>query len=112
MKHAALIFFLSFAAGCIDFDSTGPSPELGIVAVNVHYQQGIAGIPVTIVQTGDSTTTGANGIALFSLPAGAYVVRVYGINRGGPIGPSVDFNTEAIPGEVVFVDVVDCLPCL
>jgi hypothetical protein len=51
-------------------------------------------------------------MALFSLPAGAYVVRVFGINRGGPVRPSDDFNAQAVPGEVVVVDVFDCIPCL
>jgi hypothetical protein len=65
-----------------------------------------------LVQTRDSVLTGTNGVALFSVPAGRYIVRAYGINRGGPVLLSTDFDVEAKPGEPAIVDIVDCLPCL
>ena len=112
MKSASLILITVFLAGCIDIPSEPPDAPSRII-VNVHWQnQGVAGIPVVLVQTRDSVLTGTNGVALFSVPAGRYIVRAYGINRGGPVLLSTDFDVEAKPGEPAIVDIVDCLPCL
>jgi hypothetical protein len=111
MKGAGLILFALLIAGCNDFPPTEPPHASSLIVVNVHWQnQGVAAIPVVIVQTGDSLQTGANGLAIFSVPEGHYVVRAYGINRGGPVLLSIDFAVEAKPGEVAVVDIVDCLP--
>jgi hypothetical protein len=113
MKSAILILFALLLTGCNDFPLTEPPHPSSLIVVNVHWQsQGVAGIPVVVVQTGDSVCTGANGLAVFSVPAGKYVVRVYGLNRGGPIRLTTDFDVNAKPGEVAIVDAIDCLPCL
>ena len=112
MKAQGFILFAVLLAGCIDIPSEPPDTP-GQIIVNVHWQnQGVAGIPVVLVQTRDSVLTGTNGLALFSVPAGRYIVRAYGINRGGPVLLSTDFDVETKPGEVAIVDIVDCLPCL
>lgn len=113
MKLSGLPLFALFLIGCNDIHFFEPPNESSLILVNVHWQnQGVAGIPVVLVQTRDSVSTSANGLALFSVPAGHYVVRVYGINRGGPVFLITDFDVEAKPGEVATVDIVDCLPCL
>lgn len=111
MKTFIFLLFALLLAACNDIP--GPPKTSSLVIVNVHWQnQGVAGIPVVLVQTGDSVRTGANGLAIFSVPEGHYVVRAYGINRGGPVILSIDFDVEAKPGEVAMVDIVDCLPCV
>jgi hypothetical protein len=113
MKAAGLILIAVFLTGCIDIHPFEPPYASSLIVVNVHWQnQGVAGIPVVLVQTRDSVVTGNNGLAIFSAPAGHYVVRAFGINRGGPVAISTDFNVETKPGESAFVDIVDCLPCL
>lgn len=113
MKPAGLFLIAVLLTGCNDFPPFGPPDASSQIVVNIHWQnQGVAGIPVVLVQTRDSVVTGTNGLAIFSAPAGHYVVRAYGINRGGPIFRSIDYDVEAKGGEVSFVDIVDCLPCL
>ena len=113
MKSAGLILTAVLLAGCNVIPPLEPPQGSSLIIVNVHWQnQGVAGIPVVLVQTRDSVVTGNNGLAIFSAPAGHYVVRAFGINRGGPVAISTDFNVETKPGESAFVDIVDCLPCL
>jgi hypothetical protein len=113
MKLPGLLLFALLLIGCNEVHFFEPPKESSLILVNVHWQnKGVAGIPVVLLQTGDSVTTGANGLAVFSVPAGHCVVRAYGINRGGPVSLTTDFDVEARPGEVATVDIVDCLPCL
>jgi hypothetical protein len=113
MKLPGFLLFALLLIGCNDARFFEPPNDSSLILVNVHWQDhGVAGIPVVLVQTRDSVSTGANGLAMFSVPAGHYVVRVYGINRGGPVFLTTDFDVEARPGEVATVDIVDCLPCL
>jgi hypothetical protein len=113
MKLASLILIAVLFAGCIDIRPTGPLHGSSQIVVSVHWQsQGVPGIPVVLVQTRDSVVTGTNGLAIFSAPAGHYIVRAYGINRGGPVFISTDYDVEAHEGETAIVDIVDCLPCL
>jgi hypothetical protein len=113
MRITGLVLIALFVAGCNDFPPSGPLNGPGVIAVRVHWQdQGVAGIPVVVVQTGDSLQTGTNGLAVISVPAGHYVVRVYGINRGGPVVLSIDYDVDVKKGEVFWVDIVDCLPCV
>ena len=114
MKAAAplLVVFLVLA-GCNDFPPSGPGHGPALIIVNVHWgNQGVPGIPVAIVHTRDSLRTGPNGLAVFTVPPGHYVVRAYGINRGGPISLSIDYPVDALPGGIAVVDIPDCLPCL
>ena len=113
MKRGMLILSFMVLCGCNDLHPTEPFTPTGLIAVNVHWQnQGVAGIPIVLVQTGDSVQTGSNGMVIFSVRAGHYVVRAYGINRGGPIAISTDYSVDVKGGGVAIVDIVTCLPCL
>ncbi|HTY57593.1 MAG TPA: hypothetical protein VMF59_02205 [Bacteroidota bacterium] len=113
MKRLMLTLSVILLCGCSDFHPTGPITPTGLISVNVHWgDQGVPGIPVVLLQTGDSLQTGSNGMAIFPVRSGHYVVRVYGINRGGPVLISSDYSVDAKEGEVAMVDIVDCLPCL
>ena len=104
-------FLFAFALfGCTD---NGEEPTPTLIVAKVHWQdQGVPDIPVVLVQTGDSLRTDSTGLAMFSVSPGKYVIRAYGINRGGPIRLYIDFDVEAKKGEISLVDIVDCLPCL
>ncbi len=113
MKSPRLILFALLLSGCNDVPPSEPPDASSLILVNVHWQnQGVAGIPVVLVQTRDSVVTGTSGLAIFSAPPGHYIVRAYGINRGGPVFISTDYDAEAKGGEETIVDIVDCLPCL
>lgn len=113
MKAAAPLLLFLALAGCSDLPPSGPPHAPALIVVNVHWgSQGVAGIPVAVLQTGDSTCTGTNGLAIFSVPAGQYVVRAYGINRGGPSALKTDYQVDVKPGGIAFLDIPDCLPCL
>ena len=112
MKTYSVLLFALLLASCYALPYEPPQP-LSLIIANVHWEsQGVAGVPILLVQTGDTMYTGANGLAIFSVPAGHYVIRAFGINRGGPIAWSIDFDVETQSGDVKFVDIVDCLPCL
>jgi hypothetical protein len=113
MKPAGLILSVALIAGCNFIPPSEPPHASSLIVVNVHWQdQGVGGVPVVLLQTRDSVLTGASGLAMFSVPGGHYVIRVYGINRGGPVFLTTDFDVDAKPGEAATVDIVDCLPCL
>ncbi len=113
MNKSILILTTLLLFGCSDIRPTEPPSTPGIIVVSVHWQNsGIAGIPVVLVQTGDSLQTGSNGLAVYSVPGGHYVVRAYGINRGGPVALSIDYDVNVTPGGVAIIDIVDCLPCV
>ncbi len=82
------------------------------IVVYVHWlDQPIAGKKIVLVETQDTTTTDASGLARFVLPSGHYTVRAFDINRGGPVQLSIDYDVLAQPGEKTTVDIIDCLPC-
>jgi hypothetical protein len=84
----------------------------GRITVFVHWgDTPIAGKRVDLLQTGASKLTDANGLAVFVVPPGSYVIRVYGINRGGPAFLFVDFSVDVKAAESRTVDVVDCILC-
>ena len=87
--------------------------ETGTIAVHVHWEeQGVAGKRVEVLETGRVKTTDMNGNAHFRVPAGAYTVRVYEINRGGPPLFYIDTKVTVTAHQRTTVDVVDCLPCV
>jgi hypothetical protein len=110
VSAALLLVFLLVSCEYIGFE---PPQDRSLIIANVHWQnQGVPDIPVLLVQTGDTVRTGSNGLAIFSVSAGHYVIRAFGINRGGPILQYIDFDVEARSGEIAVVDIVDCLPCV
>jgi hypothetical protein len=99
--------------GCSDVGEEPPLIHPTLIVAKVHWEeQGVPNIPVVLLQTSDSVLTDSTGLSIFSVSPGKYVIRAYGINRGGPILQHIDFDVEAKEGETSFVDIVDCLPCL
>lgn len=89
-----------------------PPPPMNRILSYVHWQnERIAGKQIQLVEKGETKLTDSKGMAEFSVAAGHYVIRAFGINRGGPVR-SVDFSVDARAGETVVVDIVDCLPCV
>ena len=112
VKTCAVLLFAFLLVSC-DYVPLEPPQPVSLIIAKVHWQdQGVAGIPVVLVQTADTVRTGSNGLALFSVSPGHYVIRAFGINRGGPILRYIDFDVEARSGSTAVVDIVDCLPCL
>jgi hypothetical protein len=110
VSAALLLVFLLVSCEYIGFE---PPQDRSLIIANVHWQsQGVPDIPVLLVQTGDTVRTGSNGLAIFSVSAGHYVIRAFEINRGGPVFQYIDFDVEARAGEIAVVDIVDCLPCV
>ncbi len=112
MRRIAFIFLITLIMlGCSDKGVEPPPPTL--IIAKVHWQdQGIPDIQIVLVGTGDTVRTNSSGLAIFSVSPGNYVLRAFGINRGGPVLQYVDFDVEARRGETAFVDIVDCLLCL
>ena len=82
------------------------------ISVYVHWgTTPISQMKVELVQTGEVKYTDQNGIADFVVSPGNYVIRVYNLNRGGPVFMYVDFPVEAKSTEVQTLDIVDCLAC-
>lgn len=112
MKAYATLLFAFLLVSC-EYIGFEPPKTSTLIIAKVHWQdQGIPDIPVVLVQTGDSVRTASNGLAIFSVSPGHYVIRAYGINRGGPVLRYIDFDVEARSGEIAVVDIVDCLPCV
>ncbi len=104
------LIFLRCSDSGVEPPSTAPSTQ---IVVNVHWgDEGIPGIPVVLLGRADSVNTDSSGLAKFSVPPGKYVVRAFGINRGGPAYQHIDVEVEATQGKTSLVDIVDCLPCL
>ena len=112
MKSCGVLLFALLLAACEEIPCE-PVHPISLIVAHVHWQsQDVAGVPVVLVQTGDSLCTGSNGLAIFSVSAGHHVIRAFGINRGGPVLRSIDFDVEVHTGDTAIVDIVDCLPCL
>ncbi len=111
MKKIWVLLFALFLPSCKETSSQPQQPQSQIVAY-VHWDgQALAGKKIELVETGESKLTDSTGQAEFTVPAGKYTVRAYDINRGGPMSRSVDFEVDARAGEMMKVDITDCLPC-
>src|SRR5207247_5625864 len=83
------------------------------LVVYVHWgSMGLAQKRIEVVELSVVKLTDTSGIAEFTLPAGSYTLRAYGINTPGPPPAYVDFAVKTTPGDTTRVDVVDCLVCL
>ena len=114
IRQLTIFFFALTLLGCTDKGTeTPPLNYPTLIVAKVHWgDQGIPDIPVILVGTGDSVLTDSSGMAVFSVSPGKYVLRAFGINRGGPVLQYIDFDVEAKMGETTRVDIVDCLPCV
>ncbi|MBI1805270.1 MAG: hypothetical protein HY033_13165 [Ignavibacteriae bacterium] len=112
MKKVWILLAAMALPSCRETPSQPVQPLSQIVAY-VHWQnEGIADKQIVLVQTGDTLRTDSNGLAKFSVPAGHYVIRAFEINRGGPVGGSIDFSVDTHSGETATVDIIDCLDCV
>ena len=124
MRLPALVCVFCFTLGTMACNESGPAAppgpatsrlstfETGTITVYVHWgAQGLAGKRVEVLQLGRVKTTNEHGIAFFRVPAGAYTVRVYAINHGGPELLYVDTKVTVTAYQRTTVDIVDCLPC-
>jgi hypothetical protein len=94
-------------------DDPASTPRTGEVVAWVYWDgAGLEGKPVEILETGESRTTDADGLARFRLAPGTYTLRAYGINRPGPPPAYVDFQVTVRAGEETRLEILDCLPCV
>lgn len=114
MKRTWMFLLILLLPSCRETTSQPQSqPPTSQITAYVHWDdQALAGKQIQLMETGVFKETDSTGTATFSVPAGKYTVRAYGINRGGPTYQSIDFIVEVKQGEKTTVDIVDCLPCL
>jgi hypothetical protein len=88
-------------------------PELDSrLVVYVQWDNaGLAEKRLEVVELGVAKLTDVSGIAEFTLPAGTYTLRAYGINVPGPPPAFVDTTVKTTRGETTRVEVIDCLTC-
>ena len=107
-----IVFAFAFILASCNYLPGEPQQLSSIIIADVHWQnQGVSGITIVLVQMKDTVLTGPSGLAVFTVPAGNYTVRAFGINRGGPVELSVDFQVVTSEGQVAIVDIWDCLLC-
>jgi hypothetical protein len=108
-----LLIALAVVFGCSDQGGESPAQPSTLIVAKVHWgDQGVPGVKVDLLQTAATLHTDSTGVAVFSVVPGKYVVRAFGINRGGPVQQYIDFDVDVKSGETYVVDIVDCLPCL
>jgi hypothetical protein len=124
VRLLALLFVVCLILAMTACDESGtPSPvaptssrvslfDTGFISVFVHWDEGLAGKRVAVLELGREGVTNEDGIVNFRVPAGGYTVRVYEINRGGPAVLYVDTKVTVGAHERTTVDVIDCLPCV
>ena len=112
MKKISFTLLALFLPSCTS-TPTEPSQYVSRIEAYVHWQdQALPQKQIELVQTGETKVTDSSGIAAFSVPPGRYVIRAYGINRGGPALTRIDFDVFVKAGTTARVDIVDCLPCM
>jgi hypothetical protein len=115
MKTAILLTALLSAllvSSCLE-NPFAPVTKEGTIIAYIHWgAQPIAGKQVVLLPDGVSKFTDSTGRASFSARPGSSVIRAYGINRGGPVYISVDYNVYVRGGDTTVVDIIDCIPCL
>jgi hypothetical protein len=81
--------------------------------VYVHWDnQPQANKRVELVELKQEKLTNTAGLTDFNLLQGNYTLRVYGINRGGPIQEFFEQPVTTKAGETTKVEVLDCIPCV
>jgi len=113
-------FAVKLAAACcvLALSSCGHSPWApwapgGRLQVHVT-ENGVGPAPgkrIEIQGTSLSQTTDANGLALFIVRSGSYVVRAYDIGTPGPGLPFVDQTVEVEPARTSRAEFNDCTMC-
>lgn len=110
MKTAFIILAGVLLTSCSE-TSTQPTAPTGNLVVYVYWDgAGLADRQLDIVETGETKYTDKDGLAVFTLKPGTYVLRAY-VNDGGP--PLYrDKQIEIAPGKETRVEVPDCLVCV
>ncbi len=113
-RHAVLALATICLLGVSCGRTSPQSPEFeSHLVVYVHWgDTGLAQKRLEIVELGVVKLTDASGIAVFTLPAGTYTLRAYGINVPGPPPAFVDIAVTTTWRRTTRVEVVDCLPCV
>jgi len=116
-RHGFSITVCTLAAVCcllgILSCSGTPTAPGGFVLVSVT-QDGVRPAPGKTIEIPGTTlreTTDANGMALFSLHAGTWVVRAYDISTPGPSRPYVEQTVEVQPARTSRAQFNECLYC-
>ena len=107
----ALLALVATTSGCA---SSPSEPQTAWLLVKVQQNESLPspGKRVEVLTTGEVRSTDANGAALFSLLPGRYIVRVSGLNRGGP-GVWIDeFAVDLQKRDFKTVTVFDCVLCV
>ena len=115
MKKIGLLLLGLFGASCRETPAQPFPPQipLGQVVAYVYWNNaGIPGRQIVLVEIAETTFTDKSGFANFSVPAGHYTLRAFGINRGGPCCGLIDFGVDARVGDTARVNIFDCLECL
>lgn len=94
--------------------SHSPTAPAGQVIVYIS-QNGAGAAPgktVEIVGTSLKGSTDEQGLAVFALPPGGYVVRAYDLGTAGPSRPFVEQSVDVQPARVTRVRFDDCTMCV
>jgi len=84
-----------------------------VIRAHVYFQdQNVGGVPVILTQTSDTVRTDANGIALFHVAAGVYIVKFDSLVGPGPSPHSFTDTVDARHSDTTKVEVFDCLACV
>ncbi len=93
----------------------GPYGKPGYIVVYVYGgPDGVSGVKVELVQTGEVKNTNESGVAEFQVGPGSYIIKVYDIHGAGPLGA----HTVQIPVEIKnsfdtpVIRVFDCIFCV
>ena len=118
--HLLHVFFALIVLALIGCDGSQPAgvpsdpddPDVGAnIVVFVHWQdEGVPGHDVELLETGEIVVTDEDGHAVFAVAPGAYTVRIFGLNLGGPALRFVDYPV-GVANVDVHVEAIDCLLC-
>jgi hypothetical protein len=112
MKMIWILIASIAVLSCKDTPVQPPPPAMSHIVSYVYWaDQGVAGKQIDLVPTSSTKVTDSKGIAEFTVPAGRYTLRAYGIGTPGPGRPFVDFNVETTPGLTTTINIFDCQDC-
>jgi hypothetical protein len=67
---------------------------------------------VELVELKQEKPTNTAGLVGFNVLQGNYTLRVYDINRGGPLQEFYEQPVTTKAGETTKIEVLDCIPCV
>jgi hypothetical protein len=109
MKFSAVLAVLSI----IMVSCNSQIPMAGRLEVYVHWDnQPLANKRVELVELKQEKPTNTAGLVDFNLLQGNYTLRVYDINRGGPLQEFFEQPVITKAGETTRIEVLDCIPCV